>query len=157
MTAAERVFKDGFAPQWGDSGLRLLADACRDFDPRLVQGVTCRPSVYSPNPGTPVESCDLVGFVGLAMYDHVTTGALEEFFAGACFEADNRTGEPAACRWLLNWWDDAEPVGARRDLYRWCWDVLSARGVYPGPADVFPQTVPPHVTDSHRYTGPCPF
>jgi hypothetical protein len=23
-----------------------------------------------------------------------------------CFETDNRLGEPAACRWFLNWFDD---------------------------------------------------
>lgn len=26
--------------------------------------------------------------------------------ARMCFEIDQRMGEPAGCRWFLNWWDE---------------------------------------------------
>ncbi len=40
----------------------------------------------------------------------VSVGETEEFFAKACFDSDKRTGDPADCRWFLNWYDD-EPRG----------------------------------------------
>ena len=45
-----------------------------------------------------------------------TVGEVEEHFAQACFEADRRLGEPAACRWFLNWFDDAPRAEMRREL-----------------------------------------
>ena len=33
-----------------------------------------------------------------------------------CFEADQRLGEPAACRWFLNWFDDTPRDEMRREL-----------------------------------------
>ena len=43
-------------------------------------------------------------------------GQVEEHFARCCFEADQRLGEPAACRWFLNWFDDAPRTDMRREL-----------------------------------------
>ncbi len=40
----------------------------------------------------------------------------EEFFAKSCFDADERLGEKAACRWFLNWFDDTPRDQMRRDL-----------------------------------------
>ena len=45
-----------------------------------------------------------------------SVGEVEEFFARACFEADQRLGEPAACRWFLNWFDDTPRDQMRREL-----------------------------------------
>lgn len=35
-----------------------------------------------------------------------TVGEVEEYFARVCFDADQALGEPAAVRWLLNWFDE---------------------------------------------------
>ena len=48
--------------------------------------------------------------------DLETVGQVEEFFARGCFEADQRLGEPAACRWFLNWFDDTPRDEMRREL-----------------------------------------
>ena len=45
-----------------------------------------------------------------------TVGEVEEFFARICFEADQRLGEPAACRWFLNWFDDTPRAEMRREM-----------------------------------------
>jgi hypothetical protein len=45
-----------------------------------------------------------------------TVGEVEEFFARACFDADQRLGEPAACRWFLNWFDDTPRNRMRHEL-----------------------------------------
>lgn len=54
----------------------------------------------------PVEAACPIGYAGWHGDGLDTVGEVEEFFARACFEADRRMGEPAACRWLLNWIDD---------------------------------------------------
>lgn len=56
-----------------------------------------------------------------------TVGAVEEFFAMRCFDADQRLGEPAACRHFLNWYDDTPRDEMRESLARWCRDVLTQR------------------------------
>ena len=38
---------------------------------------------------------------------------VEEFFAQVCFEVDKTLGEPAACRWFLNWFDDTPRAEVR--------------------------------------------
>jgi hypothetical protein len=64
----------------------------------------------------PVEGACALGFCGW-QGDHLTTvGEVEEFFAKCCFEADRRLGEPAACRWFLNWFDDTPRKEMRREL-----------------------------------------
>jgi hypothetical protein len=57
-----------------------------------------------------------LGFCGWQGDDLESVGQVEEFFARACFEADHRLGEPAACRWFLNWFDDTPRDQMRREL-----------------------------------------
>src|SRR5437868_2184907 len=63
-----------------------------------------------------VESACELGFCGWQGDELESVGQVEEFFARACFEADQRLGEPAACRWFLNWFDDTPRDQMRRDL-----------------------------------------
>jgi hypothetical protein len=42
-----------------------------------------------------------------------TVGDVEAFFARVCWEADQRLGEPAACRWFLNFADDTPRAQVR--------------------------------------------
>ncbi|MBX9582421.1 MAG: hypothetical protein K2X87_19125, partial [Gemmataceae bacterium] len=57
-----------------------------------------------------------LGFCGWQGEGLESVGEVEEFFARACFEADQRLGEPAACRWFLNWFDDTPRDQMRREL-----------------------------------------
>src|SRR5262249_42196250 len=54
----------------------------------------------------PVEAACAVGFCGWQGDGLETVAEVEEFFARVCFEIDQRLGEPAACRWFLNWFDE---------------------------------------------------
>ena len=45
-----------------------------------------------------------------------TVAEVEEYFARICFEADQVLGEPAACRWFLNWFDETAREEMRRLL-----------------------------------------
>lgn len=45
-----------------------------------------------------------------------TVREVEEFFARMCYEIDLRVGEPAGCRWFLNWFDDTPRDEMRSEL-----------------------------------------
>jgi hypothetical protein len=64
----------------------------------------------------PVEGCCSIGWCGWHGEKLETVGQVEEFFARSCFEADQRLGEPAACRWFLHWYDDTPRDLMRLDL-----------------------------------------
>jgi hypothetical protein len=64
----------------------------------------------------PVEAACALGFSGWQGDGLETVGEVEEFFAKVCYEADVRLGEPAACRWFLNWFDDTPRDEMRREL-----------------------------------------
>lgn len=61
-------------------------------------------------PGGPIDFAALAGKpparCPLTTYTPARVGAVDEHFAKFCFDADNRMGEPAACRHFLNAFDD---------------------------------------------------
>jgi hypothetical protein len=81
-----------------------------------VQGATTTPPPLLCVQDWPVEACCALGFCGWQGEALCTVGEVEEHFAKCCFEADQRLGEPAACRWFLNWFDDTPRDDMRREL-----------------------------------------
>jgi hypothetical protein len=63
-----------------------------------------------------VEAACGLGYCGWQGDGLETVAEVEEFFARTCFEADQRLGEPAACRWFLNWFDETPREEMRRQL-----------------------------------------
>lgn len=106
MESWRLVWRDGFVPVLSTKGLETLRDAMAGDDPRLMQGSTTTPPPLMCVQDWPVEAACALGFCGWQGDDLDTVGQVEEFFARACFEADQKLGEPAACRWFLNYWDD---------------------------------------------------
>jgi hypothetical protein len=66
--------------------------------------------------GQPVKAACPLGLAGWLGEGLVTVGAVEEWFARLCFEADQRLGEPGACRYLFNWIDDTPREEMRQAL-----------------------------------------
>jgi hypothetical protein len=117
MEAWRKVFREGFAPLLSTPGLAALRDALKADDGRLLQGATTSPPPVSTWCGNfPVEAACAMGYCGWQGDGLETVGEVEEFFARACFEADQRLGEPAACRHLLNWFDDTPRDEMRASL-----------------------------------------
>jgi hypothetical protein len=95
-------------------------------DKRLIQGATSSPPPQSCKQDWPVEAACLLGYPFVAAGDGfadsgenlsaATVAATEEFFARSCFEIDQKLGEPAGCRWLLNFWDETPREEARLQL-----------------------------------------
>ena len=118
MESWRLVWREGFVPVLSTAGLESLRDALRGDDPRLTQGSTTTPPPLMCVQDWPVEAACALGFCGWQGDELETVGEVEEFFARVCFEADQRLGEPAACRWFLNWFDDTPRDEMRRDAAR---------------------------------------
>ncbi len=123
------VWRNGFAPSLSNDGLLALRDALRGDDPRLVQGATTSPPPLLCVQDWPVEGCCALGFCGWQGDGLLTVGEVEAHFAKCCYEADRRLGEPAACRWFLNWFDDTPRTAMRKELLNEVERELSERGV----------------------------
>jgi hypothetical protein len=116
MDSWRKVWRDGMEPLMSVEGLEALRQALRTDDPRLVQGATTTPPPLMCVQDWPVEAACALGFCAWQGDGLETVGEVEEFFARACFEADQRLGEPAGCRWFLNWYDETPRDEMRRLL-----------------------------------------
>lgn len=89
-------------------------NALANDDPRLLQGATSSPPPLSCVQDWPVEGACALGFCGWQGDGLETVGEIEEYFARMCFEIDQRVGEPAGCRFFLNFWDETPREELRR-------------------------------------------
>ena len=106
MQSWRTVWREGFAPSLSTQGLEALKEALQHNSEELSQGSTTTPPPLMCVQDWPVEAACAVWFGGWRGEGLETVGEVEEYFAKICFEADQRLGEPAACRWFLNWFDD---------------------------------------------------
>jgi hypothetical protein len=125
-----KAWKDGFAPYLSGDCLSALRKGLTDDDPRLLQGATTTPPPLQCVQDWPVEAACALGYCGWQGERLKTVGETEEFFARACFRADQALGEPAACRWFLNWYDDTPREQMRRQLLAEVTENLVERGEY---------------------------
>ncbi len=120
MESWRRIWRDGFSPNISDRALLVLRDALASDSPKLVQEATTVPAPLMAVQDWPVEAACPVGLCGWAESDpglgDVTVGAVEEYFAKRCFDADQLLREAAGCRWFLNWWDETPRPRAVSDL-----------------------------------------
>jgi hypothetical protein len=101
-----RVWRDGISPALSTPGLAALRDALRSDDPALLQGCTTSPPPLACVQDWPVEGACLVGLCGWRGDGLETVAEVEDFFCNVCMACDAVFDEPAACRWLLNWYDE---------------------------------------------------
>lgn len=112
----QKVWREGFAPQISDAGLEALKEALITDDPRLIQGATCSPPPLPCVADWPVEGGCAITYCGW-QGDHLpTVEKVEDYFAQRCLEANQLLGEPAACLWFLNWFDDTPRGQMRTEL-----------------------------------------
>lgn len=119
MESWRLVWRDGFAPVIGAGALEFLAEALRTDDRRLTQGSTTTPPPLMCTGDWVCEAACCLGVCGVQMHGGwgaATVEQVHEYFCRCCFEADQRLGEPAACRWYLNWFDDTPRDVMRREL-----------------------------------------
>jgi hypothetical protein len=129
MQSAELIWKQGFQPSISTDGLKALYTALVTDDRRLTQGSTTTPPPLMCVRDWPVEAACAIGFCGWQGDGLQTVGEVEEYFAKACYKADQVMGEPAACRWFLNYFDDSPRDQMRAELAKWIGDELKIREV----------------------------
>lgn len=98
------------------AGLEALAAALAADSPELLQGATVMPPPRDGLEDWPVDGACLLAYPGWKAIGLNTPAALEEWWAGLCQELDLRMGEPAACRFLINHYDQM-PREEMRRLY----------------------------------------
>jgi hypothetical protein len=106
MEAWRKVWREGVTPLLSTIALEALRQALSSDDARLLQGATTTPPPLQCVQDWPVEAACALGFCGWQGEGLETVAEVEEYFARMCFEIDQRLGEPAACRWFLNWFDE---------------------------------------------------
>src|SRR5262245_36636648 len=116
MESWRRVFRDGIAPQLSTPGLEALRLALLTDDCRLLQGATTEPPPLEQLHDWPVEGACPISYCfwkgdGLSFVAEV-----QEAFAQTTYECDAALGEPIACRWFLNAWDESPREEMRREL-----------------------------------------
>lgn len=119
MTSMQTVWREGFARVIPLVGLESLRDALTADDCRLTQNSTTTPPPLMCVQDWPCEAADAIAWTGWRggnNPDCVTVGKVEEHFARMNFECDALLGEPAACRWFLNWFDDTPRAEMIREL-----------------------------------------
>lgn len=116
MESWTNVWRKGLAPLLSTPSLEALRLALVQDDARLIQGATTTPPPLQCVQDWPVEAACALGYCGWQGDGLETVAEVEEFFARMCFEIDQQLGEPAACRWFLNWFDDTPREQMRREL-----------------------------------------
>jgi hypothetical protein len=111
-----KVWREGVSPQLSRDGLQALQKALQADDERLLQGATTSPPPLQCVRDWAVEGACVIGYCGWQGDELGTVAEVEEFFAKVCFEVDKALGEPAACRWFLNWFDDTPRQEVRGQL-----------------------------------------
>jgi hypothetical protein len=76
----------------------------------------------------PVEAACAIGYCGWQGEGLERVADVEEFFARLCFQVDENIGEPAACRYFLNWADETPRDQMRPLLLAEVEAALAARG-----------------------------
>lgn len=116
LPAWVRAWRTGFAPQYSLAALLSLREGLATDAADLMQGATCSPPPLHCFHSCPVEGADAVTYGPWKGDGLDTVGEVEDRFAHLCQRADEVLGEPAGCRWFLNWADDTPRETFRREL-----------------------------------------
>ncbi len=116
MESWRKVWRAGLAPLLSTEGLEALRHGLLIDDARLLQGATTTPPPLQCVQAWVVEGACALGYCSWQGDGLETVAEVEEFFARMCFEIDQRLGEPAGCRWFLNWFDETPREEMRPQL-----------------------------------------
>ena len=116
MESWRKVWREGVVPLLSTESLDALRQGLVNDDARLIQGATTTPPPLQCVQDWPVEAACGLGYCGWQGEGLETVAEVEEFFAKMCFEIDRNLGEPAGCRWFLNWFDETPRDEMREQL-----------------------------------------
>jgi hypothetical protein len=129
MTTWQMVWRKGFAPFFSTRALLALQKALEKDDLALIQGATIDLPPIPEVADWPITAACAVAYAGWQGEGLETVESVEEFFAKACFQADQTLGECGACRWFLAWYDETPRPEMRRLLLEEIKVALAERGI----------------------------
>jgi hypothetical protein len=100
------VWRKGLAPLLSKAGLEAVRVGLVGDDVRILQGATTNPPPLHCVANWPAEAACVIGYCSWQGDGLETVAEVEEYFTRTCFAIDQRLGEPGACRWFLNWYDE---------------------------------------------------
>ena len=118
MERWRKVWRDGILPQTSLAALQALHRALVEDDQRLLQGATTSPPALDVLADCEVEGACAVCFCAWQGDGRRTIGEVVAEFDRVCRAADALLGEPAVCRWFLDWFDLTPRAELRRELRR---------------------------------------
>jgi hypothetical protein len=107
MTDWQRIWRTALGPRISPKALKVLFQALLRNDPRIIQGQTTIPSPTSMFRGEPLIGACCLCFCGWEGEGLRTVGEVEWYFWDLCRACEIETGEEAAAKHFLNWWDEA--------------------------------------------------
>lgn len=113
-----KVWREGLVPELSSRALEALRHALARDDARLIQHSTCTPPPSEIFQDEEVEGACALGFCAWQGDGFDTVGQVEAFFIQICTAADEALGEPAACRYFLNWFDEAPATKCGGNCFR---------------------------------------
>lgn len=116
MESWRRAWRVGIAPLLSVKELEALRTALVEDSPQLIQGATTTPPPLQCVQDWPVEAACALSYCGWKGEGLTTVAECEEYFAELCFSIDQKLGEPAGCRWFLNYFDETPRDEMRREL-----------------------------------------
>lgn len=127
MESWKKVWREGLAPLLSTRGLEALRNALVRDEVRLIQHSTTTPPPSEVFKEEECEGACALGYCGWQGDNYETVGEVEAFFIKTCMAADEALGEPAACRYFLNWFDETPRDEMRRLLLQEVNYVLNQR------------------------------
>jgi len=136
-----KVWREGFYPLLSNEAIQAIFEGLLADDKALIQGATTQPPPLQAVQDWPCEGADIIGYGGWKGEGLETVGEVEEYFARLSFECDNRIGEPAGCRWFLNWWDESTRSEV---VFKMIWEIryLRYRDIINGSYDLAKSAMP---------------
>ena len=116
MERWRKVWRDGLAPQLSAAGLEALHRALLENDGRLLQEATTSPPALDVMADCEVEAACPLCYCAWQSAGRATIAEAVQEFDRVCRAADAALGEPAGCRWFLDWFDLTPRAQVRRLL-----------------------------------------
>src|SRR5262249_11937563 len=128
MEPWRKVWRDGLLPHISNKGLQALLGALMRDDDQLLQAATTSPPALDVLADWEVEAACALCYCAWQGDGRQTIGEVVEEFDRLCQAADALLGEPAACRWFLDWFDLTPRTAMRRALRAEVERALAERG-----------------------------
>jgi hypothetical protein len=106
LPAWQHTWREGMVPILELCHLEALERGLITDDKTLIQGGTTMPPPLQACADWPVEAACGISYMGWKGDSLKTVEDVESFFANFCAAIDKQMGEPAACRYFLNWFDE---------------------------------------------------